>query len=244
EAREVVALLRQGVEQGTEDFADPQWEPLREHLRQMLGDWIERGFTSIEVTGFILLFKRSVLLTLEKQAGQPGPVLRAVASMSLLMNSMALWMTEVFQKRMQSVINRQQEELMELSTPVVELWEGILALPLIGTLDTARTQVVMEALLSKITETGADTAIIDITGVPTVDTMVAQHLLKTVTAARLMGADCIISGIRPAIAQTMVQLGVDLREVSTKQTLASAFSEALVRHGRQVVEDGDGGCGQ
>ena len=126
--------------------------------------------------------------------------------------------------------------MMELSTPVVELWDGILALPLIGTLDSARTQVVMESLLSRIVETGAAIAIIDITGVPTVDTLVAQHLLKTVAAARLMGAECIISGIRPQIAQTIVHLGVDLQGVVTKATLADAFAIALERSGLEVTK--------
>ena len=129
---------------------------------------------------------------------------------------------------------RQQQEMLELSTPVVELWDGILALPMIGTLDSARTQVVMETLLQKIVDTGAAIAIIDITGVPTVDTLVAQHLLKTVAAARLMGAECIISGIRPQIAQTVVHLGVDLQDVITKATLADAFAIALRKTGLAV----------
>src|SRR5207344_2174862 len=139
--------------------------------------------------------------------------------------------TEVAQKSREATIARQQQELLELSTPVVQLWEGILALPLIGTLDSARTQIVMESLLQRIVETGSSIAIIDITGVPTVDTLVAQHLLKTVAAARLMGADCIISGIRPQIAQTIIHLGLTLSEVTTKATMADAISEALDRIG-------------
>ncbi|MEO8164933.1 MAG: STAS domain-containing protein, partial [Betaproteobacteria bacterium] len=135
----------------------------------------------------------------------------------------------------EGVIARQQQELMELSTPVVELWQDIVALPLVGTLDSQRTQVVMETLLQKIVETGASIAIIDITGVPTVDTLVAQHLLKTVAATRLMGADCIISGIRPQIAQTIVHLGVNLGEVTTKASLADAFKVALKRVGSNVT---------
>jgi rsbT co-antagonist protein RsbR len=141
----------------------------------------------------------------------------------------------VFQKGREEVIASQQEEMLELSTPVVRLWDGILALPLIGTLDSARTQVVMESLLQQIVDTGAGIAIIDITGVPTVDTLVAQHLLKTVAAARLMGADCIISGIRPQIAQTIVHLGVELGSVTTKATLADAFRVALDRSGLAVI---------
>ena len=142
--------------------------------------------------------------------------------------------TEVYQKRREDLIVRQQQELLELSTPVITLWKGVLALPMIGTLDSARTQIVMESLLQRIVDIGAEIAIIDITGVPTVDTLVAQHLLKTVTAIRLMGADCIISGIRPQIAQTIVHLGVDLNSVITKATLADAFAIALQRIGMGV----------
>ena len=149
--------------------------------------------------------------------------------MSMVLDRLGLFTTEVYQKGREALINRQQQEMLELSTPVVELWDGILALPLIGTLDSARTQVVMESLLQRIVETGSGIAIIDITGVPTVDTLVAQHLLKTVAAARLMGADCIISGIRPQIAQTIVHLGVELQDVITKATLADAFAVALRR---------------
>jgi rsbT co-antagonist protein RsbR len=157
---------------------------------------------------------------------------------SVLFDRLGLHTTEVFQQNRESVIRRQQEELLELSTPVVQLWKGILALPLIGTLDSARTQVVMESLLQSIVSTGSGIAIIDITGVPTVDTLVAQHLLKTVAAARLMGADCIISGIRPQIAQTIVHLGVNLSDVTTKATLADAFIVALQRTGNSVDRPG------
>ncbi len=142
---------------------------------------------------------------------------------------------EEYQRGREEVIRSQQHEMLELSTPVLTLWDGVLALPLIGTLDSARTQIVMETLLQRIVETGAQIAIIDITGVPTVDTMTAQHLLKTVTATRLMGAECIISGIRPQIAATIVHLGVDLGVVTTKATLADAFRVALARSGRTVT---------
>ena len=144
---------------------------------------------------------------------------------------------ETYQKTREEVILRQQEELMELSTPVVKLWEGVLALPIIGTLDSARTQIVMESLLQTIVETGSEVAIIDITGVPTVDTLTAQHLLKTVTAARLMGADCIISGIRPQIPRTIVYLGIDLTDVITKATLADALLVALKRVGATITRN-------
>jgi rsbT co-antagonist protein RsbR len=152
-----------------------------------------------------------------------------------LLDTLGLYTTETYQKGREEIIARQQQELLELSTPVVQLWHGVLALPLIGTLDSARTQVVMESLLQAIVETGSSIAIIDITGVPVVDTLVAQHLLKTVAAARLMGADCIISGIRPQIAQTIVHLGVEINDVITKATLADAFAIALTRIGLYVA---------
>ena len=154
---------------------------------------------------------------------------------TLLIDALGLFTAESFLRTREEIIQRQQEELMELSTPVVKLWQGVVALPLIGTLDSARTQVVMESLLEKILETDSALAIIDITGVPTVDTLVAQHLLKTVAAARLMGADCIISGIRPQIAQTIVHLGLDLNEVTTKSSLADAVVVALDRTGYQIT---------
>ena len=157
--------------------------------------------------------------------------------MSVLLDKLGLFTTETYQQNREIIIARQQEELLELSTPVVELWDNIVALPLIGTLDSARTQVVMESLLQKIVENEAMIAIIDITGVPTVDTLVAQHLLKTVAAARLMGADCIISGMRPQIAQTIVHLGVNLSDVITKATLADAFAVALQRTGATVIRN-------
>uniref|UniRef100_UPI0028B0FBFE STAS domain-containing protein n=1 Tax=Massilia sp. TaxID=1882437 RepID=UPI0028B0FBFE len=156
---------------------------------------------------------------------------------STLLDKLGLYTIEVFQLAKDQIIVRQQQELMELSTPVVKLWDGILALPLIGTLDSARTQVVMENILQKIVDTGAVIAILDITGVPTVDTLVAQHLMKTIAAARLMGADCIISGIRPQIAQTIVHLGVNLEDVVTKATLADALSVALERIDAKISLD-------
>jgi rsbT co-antagonist protein RsbR len=167
-------------------------------------------------------------------SGEPEALAQSLWSVSTLLDKLGLFTIEVFQKSRDQIIIRQQQELLELSTPVVKLWQDILALPLIGTLDSARTQVVMESLLQKIVETGAAIAIIDITGVPTVDTLVAQHLMKTIAAARLMGADCIISGIRPQIAQTIVHLGVNLEDVVTKATLADAFVVALARVGASI----------
>ena len=166
--------------------------------------------------------------------GQAAALTDELWTASAALDRLGLYTTEVYQKGREEVILRQQQEMLELSTPVVKLWDGVLALPMIGTLDSARTQVVMESLLQRIVETGAEVAIIDITGVPTVDTLVAQHLLKTITAARLMGAECIISGIRPQIAATIVHLGVDLSAVITKATLADAFQVALSRLGLTV----------
>jgi len=161
-----------------------------------------------------------------------------------MVDKLALITADAFQATREKFIARQQEELMELSTPVVKLWDGILALPIIGTLDSARTQVVMESLLQAVVQTNSRVAIIDITGVPTVDTLVAQHLLKTITAARLMGADCIISGVRPQIAQTIVHLGIDLAGVITKAKLSDAFALALQRTGQVVTKvNGDNGAG-
>jgi rsbT co-antagonist protein RsbR len=173
-------------------------------------------------------------------ADNPAGLADETARASALFDDLGLYTIEVFQKSREQIIMRQQQELLELSTPVVQLWNNVLALPLIGTLDSARTQVVMENLLQKIIDTGASIAIIDITGVPTVDTLVAQHLLKTVAAARLMGADCIISGIRPQIAQTIVHLGVNLEDVITKATLADAFVVALKRTGSTITHSHSG----
>jgi len=174
-------------------------------------------------------------IEVEDLGRDPDALAGEMWSTSVALDRLGLYTTEVYQKSREEVIVHQQREMLELSTPVVQLWQGVLGLPLIGTLDSARTQVVMENLLRSIVETGATIAVIDITGVPTVDTLVAQHLLKTVAAARLMGADCIISGIRPQIAQTIVHLGVDLNAVTTKATLADAFAVALQRTGFAVT---------
>ncbi|HST11330.1 MAG TPA: STAS domain-containing protein, partial [Terriglobales bacterium] len=152
-----------------------------------------------------------------------------------LLDQLGLHTVRAYQRTREDLINRQQEDMMEMSTPVIKLWDGILAIPLIGTLDSARTQVVMESLLRRIVETESQIAIIDITGVPTVDTLVAQHLIKTVTALRLMGADCIVSGVRPQIAQTIVHLGVDLQNITTKANLADALALALKRTGVAIA---------
>jgi rsbT co-antagonist protein RsbR len=193
-----------------------------------------QGFSPAETAGFIISFKKPLFARLRKELGAEEALFDELWNATELLDKLGLFTIEAHQKAREEVIARQQQEMLELSTPVVKLWDGVLALPLIGTLDSARTQMVMEALLQKIVETGSNVAIIDITGVPTVDTLVAQHLLKTVTAARLMGAECIISGIRPQIAQTIVHLGVALGDVITKANLADAFVLALQRTGVTV----------
>ena len=195
----------------------------------------QQGFSPSETATFVFSLKKPLFAVLRRElARDPEALVRETWLSTELLDKLGLFTTEVYQKAREEVIQRQQQEMLELSTPVVKLWEGVLALPLIGTLDSERTQVVMESLLQRIVETGAEIAIIDITGVPTVDTLVAQHLIKTVTAARLMGADCIISGIRPQIAQTIVHLGVDLGNIITKATLADAFALALRKAGLTV----------
>ena len=195
-----------------------------------------QGFSPSDTARFVFSLKEPLFGRIrEAHRTDPDGLAADTWLMSQALDRLGLYTTEVYQKSREEVIIRQQQEIAELSTPVVKLWDGVLALPLIGTLDSARTQVVMENLLQAIVENEADIAIIDITGVPTVDTLVAQHLLKTIAAARLMGADCVISGIRPQIAQTMVHLGVDLNVVS-KASLADAFALALQRTGRVVAK--------
>jgi rsbT co-antagonist protein RsbR len=208
----------------------PAWAPLREMLTNLSRSRGQQGFSPIETATFVFSFKKPLFDCLQKEVKSTEGLGEEIWLATQILDSLGLFTTEVHQKTREEIILRQQEEMMELSTPVVKLWDGILALPLIGTLDSARTQVVMETLLQRIVDTGSSVAIIDITGVPTVDTLVAQHLLKAVTAARLMGAECIISGIRPQIAQTIVHLGVTLN-VTTKASLADAFKLALQRCG-------------
>jgi rsbT co-antagonist protein RsbR len=225
-------LLREGAESGSSDVQTASWQPLRELLTEISRSRAQQGFTPTETATFVLSVKKPLFELLRDHVGNDANSVAAeLWSTSELIDSLGLFTAEMYLKTREEVIRRQQEEMLELSTPVVKLWDGILALPIIGTLDSARTQVVMETLLENIVKTNSRVAIIDITGVPTVDTVVAQHLLKTVTAARLMGADCIISGVRPQIAQTIVHLGINLLDVTTKATLADAFAVALDRAG-------------
>ncbi len=233
-SRRFLALFRDAIKAGNPDIMAPPWQSVRQMLDDLSVARAQQGFSPSETAIFVLSLKQPLFDRLQTVVGSGTDALAYLWPTNLLLDKLGLYTTEVFQRGREQVIIRQQQELMELSTPVVTLWDGVLALPLIGTLDSARTQVVMENLLQRIVDSGASIAIIDITGVPTVDTVTAQHLLKTVAAARLMGADCIISGIRPQIAQTIVHLGVELGTVVTKATLADAFAIALKRMGLSV----------
>ncbi|SEP37402.1 rsbT co-antagonist protein RsbR [Methylobacterium sp. UNC300MFChir4.1] len=235
QAKAVFGLLRDGLSSGGVDADAESYTPLRENLADISRSRAIQGFTPTDTANFVFSLKEPIFeALLRKSAADASALAAGVWAAGKVLDRLGLLTMEVFLASREEVIGRQGQEIAELSTPVVRLWDGILALPLIGTLDSARTGVVMENLLQAIVDEEAEIAIIDITGVPTVDTLVAQHLLKTVAAARLMGADCIVSGIRPQIAQTMVHLGVELNVIS-KATLADAFALALRRTGRKVV---------
>lgn len=237
QAAHFLPLLASALERGGSfDIEGQAWDDTRQLLDEISLSRVRQGYSPIDTATFVFSLKEPLFAYLRQEltaeVQQLGDVIIAT---SQLFDELGLLTISSYQKAREQIISRQQQELLELSTPVVQLWQNVLALPLIGTLDSARTQVVMESLLQKIVDTGALIAIIDITGVPTVDTLVAQHLLKTIAAARLMGADCIISGIRPQIAQTIVHLGVNLEDVITKATLADAFVVALKRTGSTIT---------
>ncbi len=237
EARELLDSIATALEAGADPqrFGGEPWSAVRRVLEQLSRSRAAQGHRAGETSQFVLALKRPLFERIQNRlAGDPAAAIEQIWQATVLVDSMAQHTVSSFQQAREEIIVRQQEELLELSTPVVKLWDGVLAIPLIGTLDSNRTQVVMESLLQKIMETESELAIIDITGVPTVDTMVAQHLMRTVTAIRLMGADCIISGIRPQIAQTIVHLGIDMRDISTKATLADALALALTKTGWRV----------
>jgi len=237
QSRKFLAALRTAAEKGgSTDINSAAWDEARDFLKSVSASRAQQGFTPTETAMFVFSLKEPVFEQLRKDVGDNAKALATeLWQATTLFDRLGLYTTEAYQQSRNDVIGRQQAELLELSTPVVQLWEGILALPLVGTLDSSRTQVVMESLLQRIVDTGSEIAIIDITGVPTVDTLVAQHLMKTIAATRLMGADCIISGIRPQIAQTIVHLGVDLGEVTTKATLADALAAALKRLNKNAL---------
>jgi rsbT co-antagonist protein RsbR len=236
QSRNFLHLLRDALGKGGGDASNAAYEPAKTMLGELSRSRALQGFTPTETATFIFSLKQPLFNALNRDKTLSAEQMAStIWGTTLLLDQLGLYTLEAFQKSREEVIVRQQREISELSTPVVKLWDGILALPLIGTLDSQRTQVVMENLLQTIVDVEAEIAIIDITGVPTVDTLTAQHLLKTVAAARLMGADCLISGIRPQIAQTMVHLGVELNVIS-KATLADAFALALRRTGRTVAK--------
>jgi rsbT co-antagonist protein RsbR len=228
QCRNFIEMLRSALNQAGTDSKAPAYEQLKRTLSEISHSRAIQGFSPSETAMFVFSLKQVLFGVLSGANLDPAALATLTWQATLLLDELGLLTFEAFQKSREAVIVRQQREISELSTPVVKLWDGIIAVPLIGTLDSERTQVVMENLLQTIVDQAASYAIIDITGVPTVDTLTAQHLLKTVAAARLMGADCIISGIRPQIAQTMVHLGVELNVIS-KATLADAFALALKR---------------
>ena len=235
QSREFLKSFIDAAQAGAEDLNAPSWKSVKEVLSSISRSRATQGFSPSETAMFVFSLKQPLFEVLKRESLPAQELTEGSWQTTILLDKLGLYTMEVFQQSREAIIGRQQEELLELSTPVVRLWDSILALPLIGTLNSERTQVVMESLLEKIVETEAQIAIIDITGVPTVDTLVAQHLLKTVDAARLMGADCIISGIRPQIAQTIIHLGINLSDVVTKATLADAFAVALQRTGATVT---------
>jgi rsbT co-antagonist protein RsbR len=238
EAEEILRALRPALEAGGDpaNFQAPAWNALRQSLESLSRSRAAQGQTAGDTSAFVLAFKRPLFSAVQKDAGaQAGGLMAQVWTITALVDRMAQWTITTYQQTREDIIRRQQQDLLELSTPVIKLFDGVLAVPMIGTLDSARTQVVMETLLQRIVETGSTLAIIDITGVPTVDTLVAQHLLKTVSAIRLMGAECIISGIRPQIAQTIVHLGIDLQGIASKSSLADALELAMQQRGYTVT---------
>jgi rsbT co-antagonist protein RsbR len=238
EAEDILRSLRQALQAGADPnaFEAAGWSGVRETLESLSRSRAAQGQSAGDTSAFMLAFKRPLFTAIQRESG--GNAERQMAmvwSVSTIVDRMAQATVTTYQQTREDIIRRQQQDLLELSTPVIKLFDGVLAVPMIGTLDSARTQVVMETLLERIVETGSTLAIIDITGVPTVDTLVAQHLLKTVSAIRLMGAECIISGIRPQIAQTIVHLGIDLQGIASKASLADALQLAMKQQGFTIT---------
>ncbi|MER5476928.1 STAS domain-containing protein [Streptomyces sp. NPDC002734] len=234
ELNELYTALVAGLRHGAFDWQGDAYAEVRALLTELSRSRARQGFTPTETATSVLALKDVLAPTVDTSAED----IHAYLQLAKLADALALFTLEVYAKTREEIISAQSEQLMELSTPVVKLWEGVVAVPLVGTLDSARTQVVMEKLLQALVDADADQAIIDITGVPAVDTEVAQHLLKTVVAARLMGAECIISGIRPQIAQTIVALGIQFGDIVTKASLAGALSHALARRGGDLTSTG------
>ncbi|MDB5914417.1 MAG: rsbR [Ramlibacter sp.] len=236
EAEEILQAFRGALNAGSgpAGFSGPSWAPVRQTLESLSRSRAAQGQSAGDTSHFVLAFKRALFNIIQNEL-KSDQQMSAVWTVSSLVDHMAQWTIGTYQQTREEIIKRQQQDLLELSTPVIKLFDGVLAVPMIGTLDSSRTQVVMETLLQRIVETGSTLAIIDITGVPTVDTLVAQHLLKTVAAIRLMGAECIISGIRPQIAQTIVHLGIDLQGIASKASLADALTLAMEQRGFAIT---------
>ncbi|WP_205512038.1 STAS domain-containing protein [Longitalea arenae] len=229
QSAELLDSLLKGINDKTiNDFNSDEFAPVYEILSGISISRARQGFSPRETGIFVFSLKDALLKTIVTElSNDQGALLETIVSVNKLLDNLGIVTFETFIKGREEVILRQTDEIAEISTPVIQVWDGILALPIIGTLDSARTQVVMENLLQHIVETGSTIAILDISGVPAVDSLVAQHIIKTVAATRLMGAECIISGIRPEIAQTVVHLGIDLSNIVTKASLASALKHAF-----------------
>ncbi|MEW1628331.1 STAS domain-containing protein [Streptomyces sp. NPDC089173] len=238
ELRELYAALVEALTAGGEDARGENLSETRALLTELSRNRARQGFTPSETAISVLALKKAFEPALRDGSAED---IDRYLRLSRLLDDLALFTIETYTRTREEIISSQAAQLMELSTPVVKLWDGVIAVPLVGTLDSARTQVVMEKLLQALVDTGSEQAIIDITGVPAVDTQVAQHLLKTIVAARLMGAECTVSGIRPQIAQTIVALGIEFGDIITKATLADALQLALKKSGIDIVAHQGGG---
>jgi len=229
QSEELVSALVSNISSGgSSDVDEDSWSPVIEILGGITITRARQGFSPRETGRFVYSLKEAILEVLQSEIGNdPRLLFEESQRINRIMDGLTVITFETFIKGREEVILRQTDEIAEISTPVIRVWDGILALPIIGTLDSQRTQIVMENLLQEIVDTGSSIAILDISGVPAVDSLVAQHLIKTVSATRLMGAECIISGIRPEIAQTVVHLGIDLSSIITKSSLASALAYAF-----------------
>lgn len=236
-SKELLNGLLRGISSGSLDIDGPSWSDVRSLLSDLSRTRALQGFSPTETATLIFSLKQILFERLNAEIKDAEQLVEETWAASELLDKLGLFTFESYQRSREEVIRRQQQEMLELSTPVIRIWDGVLAIPLIGTLDSARTQLIMENLLQEIVDTNSKIAILDITGVPTVDTQTAQHLIKTVAAARLMGAECIISGIRPQIAQTIVHLGIEINEVTTKASMADAVRLSMARQGWVVTKN-------
>jgi len=236
ESKEFASLFLDALATEQPDAQRAEFEKVKELLVGISSSRAKRGFSPRENAQYLLFFKEAASQLLSREEKDASMLYDANLKLSSIIDEMSIMTFEAYMKSREDIINRQTDEISEISTPVIQVWEGVVALPIIGTLDSSRTQIVMENLLQQIVDTGSSIAILDISGVPAVDSLVAQHLIKTVSATRLMGAECIISGIRPEIAQTVVHLGIDLNGIITKASLASALQTAFAMLQLTVVK--------